>query len=109
MLRLKPSGDHDLTKVLFWVFARVVERPGTGPEDCPAQVVWVSLDHRIEEVDGGGLGSQKFVRLVEILPRLRDGPLGVVVKMFVQVPADDVLRLEGFDLADWLLPRPEAA
>src|SRR5215469_7766595 len=109
MLRLKPSGDDDLTEVLFWVFTRAVERPGTGPEDRPAQVVWVSPDHRIEEVDGGGLGPQEFVRPVEILPRLRDGPLGVVVEMLVQVPADDVLRLEGFDLVDCLSPGPEAA
>jgi hypothetical protein len=63
------------------VLARAVERPGTGPEDRPAKVVWLPLDHRVEEVDGGGLRPQQFVRPVEILPRLRDSPLGVVVEM----------------------------
>jgi hypothetical protein len=108
-LRIKPSGDDGLTEVRFWVFARAVERPGADPEDGPAQVVRVSLDHRIEEVDGGGLGPQEFVRPVEILPRLRDGPFGVVVEMLVLVPADDVLRLERCDLVDCVSPRPEAA
>ena len=40
------------------------------------------------------MGPQEFVRPVEILLCLRDGPVGAVVEMFVQVPADDALRLK---------------
>ena len=61
MLRLKPSGGDDFAEVLFWgfwVFARAIERPGADPEDRRGLAVWVSLDHRIEKVDGSGLGPR---------------------------------------------------
>ena len=106
--RSKPAGNEELADVLFGVFAHAVDRTGAGPEHRPRQVVRVALDHRGEEVDGGGFVAKALVGVVEVLAGLGDRPLGVVVEVLVLVPADDVPGLEGFDLVDRLSPGPEA-
>jgi hypothetical protein len=68
-------------------------------------MVGVPLDLRVEEVDGGGLGPQELVRVIEVVPGLRDRPLSVVIELAVLVPADDVPGLEGLDLLDRVPPR----
>src|SRR5215510_7203771 len=59
-------------------------------------MVWVPLDLGVEEVDGAFLSLQEQVGIIEVLPRLRDHPPGVVVKLLVLVTGDDMARLEGF-------------
>src|SRR5262245_45358257 len=105
----KPAGNEDLADVLSGVFADAVECIGTGPQHRPRQVVWVPLDLGVEEVDGGFLGPQELVGIVEVLPGLPDRPLGVVVELPVLVTGDDMPGLEGRDPVDRVPPWPEAS
>ena len=48
-------------------------------------MVRVPLDLCVEEVDGGVLGPQELVGVVEVLASLRDRPVGVVLELLVLV------------------------
>jgi hypothetical protein len=98
-----------LGHVLLRVLAHAVDRLRPRPQHHPAEMVRVPVDLRVEEVDGRPLGGQELLGVVEVLPRLRDHPVGVVVELLVLVPGDDVPRLERLDLVDRVPPRPEAA
>src|SRR5262249_11269142 len=104
----QPSGNEDWADVLSGVFANAVDRAGTGPEHRPPQVAWVPLDLGVEEVDGGARGPQELVGVVEVLPGLRDRPVGVVVEVLVLVTRDDMPGFERRDLVDRRPPWPEA-
>ena len=105
----KPSLHRDRGDVLSGVVTHAVDCTGAGPQHCPSQVVWVPLDLGVEEVDGGVLGPQQFVGIIEVLPGLGDRPPCVVVKPLVLVSADNMPGLEGLDLVNRVPPWPEAA
>jgi hypothetical protein len=50
-------------------------------------VVRVPLDRGVEEADGGALGAQEFIGVVQVLPGLFDRPPGVVVELWFWWPA----------------------
>jgi hypothetical protein len=77
MAWVKPSGQDNLGEVLSGVFAHAIEHAGARPQDGPPETVGVSLDLGVEEADGGVLGPQELVGVVDVLPGLRDGPFGV--------------------------------
>src|ERR1700748_3552181 len=86
----KPGGENDLAEISVGVLADAVEHAGPGPKDKSPEVVWVALNLGVEKVDGGVLGAQELLGVVEVLAGLGDRALGVVVELLVLVARDDV-------------------
>jgi hypothetical protein len=95
----EPRVESDLAHVSGGVPADAVERRGTDPQDRPASMVRVPIELGVEEVDGGVLRPQQLLGVVEVLPGLRDRPLGVVVEPAVLVAGDDVPGLSASTLS----------
>jgi len=53
-------------------------------------MVRVPLDLGVEVADGGVLGAQELVRVVQVPPSLRDRPRSIVVEPPVLVAAHDM-------------------
>ena len=62
------------------MLAYAVERAGAHPQDIPPEVIRVPLDLGVEVADGGVLGAQELVGVVQVLPGLFDRPLRIVVE-----------------------------
>src|SRR4026209_934060 len=106
---VEPGSEDDLADVLVGVLAHAVEDARAYPQDGSPEMVGVAVDLCVEEVDGGLLGPQELLRVVEVLPGLRDRPRGVVVESAVLVTSDEVAGLEGLDLVDRVAPWREAS
>jgi hypothetical protein len=65
--------------------ARAVDRADRRPQDRPAEVVRVALELGVEEVQRSIRRPQQLLGVVEVLPGLRDLPVGVVVELRVLV------------------------
>ena len=72
-------------------------------------MVGVALDLGVEKVDGGVLGAQQFLGVLEVLAGLGDCALGVVVELPVLVAGDDVPGRQRLHLVDRVAPWPEVA
>src|SRR5690242_5120520 len=105
----EPRLEDHPADVPLGVLTHAIERAGAHPQHRAPQVRRVAPELRVEEAGGGGLGPQERVRVVEVLPSLRDRPRGVVVEGAVLVTGDDVARLQRLDPVDRLAPRAEAA
>src|SRR6516165_3013207 len=91
------------------MLADTVERAGCHPQDQPPEMVRVSRDLGVEVPGGGVLGVQELVRVVQVLPGLRDRPLRVVVEPLVLMTAHNMPGPERLDPVDRLPPGAETA
>ena len=94
------GGEGDLGGVSLGVLAYAVKRTGAYPQDKAPQMFWAPLDLGVEKPEGGSLGGQQFVGVVQVLRGLGDRPPGVVVEPAVLVTGHDMPGLEGPDFGE---------